>query len=69
MMRTSGIPEIRKKESGRVAQITIGVVNPADVSREKEKAGTRMSPPNGTDIHISKGVIVNRVESNGQETG
>jgi hypothetical protein len=56
MTRSSVLHEIRKKESGRVAQITIGVVNPADVSREK--AGTRMSPPNGTDIRISKGVML-----------
>ena len=67
MKRSSVLHEIREEESGRIAQITIGVVNPADVSREK--AGTRMSPPIGTDIHISKGVIVNRVEPNGQETG
>jgi hypothetical protein len=67
MTQSSVIHQTDQKVSGRVAQITIGVVNPADVSREK--AGTRMSPPIGTDIHISKGVIVNKVESNGQETG
>lgn len=67
MTQSSVIHQTDQKVSARVAQITIGVVNPADVSREK--AGTRMSPPIGTDIHISKGVIVNKVESNGQETG
>ena len=55
MMRLSVLHEIGKKESGRVAQITIGDHQPH--RRKSGKAGTRMSPPIGTDIHISKGVM------------
>lgn len=55
MTRSSVLHEIRKEESGRVAQINIGVGQPR--RRKSWNAGTTVSPPNGTDIHISKGVL------------